>query len=81
MTQTPIHAGGVSRPSSPYSQALVVEARRTLYISGQVPVDENGALVGKGTSMPRPARSCETSRRFAKLRGPVSTTSCSRRFT
>ena len=48
MNKTSVHAEGVSRPSSPYSQALVVEARRTLYVSGQVPTDEDGTLVGKG---------------------------------
>ncbi len=48
MNKTPVHAKGVSRPSSPYSQALTVEAKRTLYISGQVPVDEDGSLLGAG---------------------------------
>ncbi|MDA0745791.1 MAG: RidA family protein [bacterium] len=39
---------GVSTPSGPYSQAILVEAKRTLHIAGQVPVDENGTLVGPG---------------------------------
>ncbi len=48
MVKEAIIGEGVSTPAAPYSQALVVEARRMLYISGQVPVDENGNLIGKG---------------------------------
>ena len=48
MKKTPVEADGVSAPAAPYSQALVVEARRVLHISGQVPVDQAGSLVGPG---------------------------------
>lgn len=48
MAKQIVKATGVSAPSAPYSQALVVEARRTLHISGQVPVDQAGSLVGRG---------------------------------
>jgi len=48
MDKQVVIGSGVSRPSAPYSQALLVAAKRQLYISGQVPVDENGDLVGKG---------------------------------
>ena len=48
MTKQPVLGEGVSNPSAPYSQALLVEGKRTLHISGQVPVDENGVLIGKG---------------------------------
>ena len=48
MDKKAIIAEGVSQPAGPYSQALIVEARRTLHISGQVPVDDSGRLIGKG---------------------------------
>ena len=32
----------------PYSQGFVVEARRTVFVAGQVPVDAEGETVGKG---------------------------------
>lgn len=48
MTRQTLNAPGVSTPSAPYSQALLVEAKRMLYIAGQVAVDEDGSLVGRG---------------------------------
>ncbi len=48
MKKESIIGKGVSVPGAPYSQGLLVEAKRMLYIAGQVPVDENGNLVGKG---------------------------------
>ena len=48
MTKKAVIGRGVSRPSAPYSQALLVEAKRNPYISGQVPVDEAGNLIGRG---------------------------------
>lgn len=39
---------GVAAPTAPYSHALVVEAGRLLFISGQGPVDAQGNLVGAG---------------------------------
>ncbi|MBE0618502.1 MAG: RidA family protein [Proteobacteria bacterium] len=35
-------------PKGPYSQAVVVSGRRLLFVSGQVPEDEDGNLVGPG---------------------------------
>ena len=48
MSKRSIAAKGVSVPAAPYSQALEVASVRTLYISGQVPVDGDGNLVGRG---------------------------------
>lgn len=48
MTKEPIMGKGVAAPGGPYSQAILTEAKRTLYIAGQVPVDEKGQLVGRG---------------------------------
>lgn len=36
-------------PQTPtYSQVVVASGTRTIYVSGQVPVDEHGALIGTG---------------------------------
>ena len=48
MTKEPIMGKGVAASGAPYSQAILTEAKKTLYIAGQVPVDENGNLVGRG---------------------------------
>ncbi len=48
MNKKAVIADGVSQPGGPYSQAVVAEANRTLHISGQVPVDDDGSLIGKG---------------------------------
>lgn len=39
---------GVPTPKGPYSQAAVASGSRVLFVSGQVPEDERGALVGAG---------------------------------
>jgi len=39
---------GVPTPRGPYSQAVAVAGRRLLLVSGQVPEDEDGHLVGSG---------------------------------
>jgi len=39
---------GVPAPKGPYSQAVTVSNRRLMFISGQVPEDESGNLVGPG---------------------------------
>ncbi len=41
-----IRAKGLSEPISHYSDA--VQAGKTVYVSGQAPVDEQGRLVGRG---------------------------------
>lgn len=38
----------VPTPRTAYSQAVLAEGSRVLYISGQVPVDREGQLVGPG---------------------------------
>ncbi len=43
-----VHAPGVPTPATPYSQALEVRASHFLFISGQVPLDADGKLVGAG---------------------------------
>lgn len=47
MRQT-IQAPDVPTPKTAYSQAMLVTGSRTLYLSGQVPVDAAGQLVGPG---------------------------------
>ena len=48
MTKMAILGKGMQKPAAPYSLAIEAQGRRTLHISGQVPVDPQGNLVGKG---------------------------------
>ena len=43
-----VQSDQVPSPATAYSQAIVAEGRRLLFISGQVPVDAAGLLVGEG---------------------------------
>jgi 2-iminobutanoate/2-iminopropanoate deaminase len=46
MTRSPIHTANAAPPAGPYSQAI--RAGDLLFVSGQLPLDSNGALVGAG---------------------------------
>jgi len=49
MKKTIVSTVGASAPLGPYSQGVLVEGGRTLYISGQIPVDpQTGKLAGDG---------------------------------
>lgn len=49
MKRTAIQPKGVAKPGGHYSHGIIAEdARRTLYVAGQVPLDESGKLVGPG---------------------------------
>jgi 2-iminobutanoate/2-iminopropanoate deaminase len=49
MKRTIIQTAGAPAALGPYSQGVLVEGARTLYIAGQVPVDpQSGNLVGDG---------------------------------
>lgn len=49
MKRTAIQPKGVAKPGGHYSHGIIAEdARRTLYVAGQVPLDEAGKLVGPG---------------------------------
>jgi reactive intermediate/imine deaminase len=43
-----VETAAVAPPATPYSHALVVSAGRLVFVSGQVPLDAAGALVGPG---------------------------------
>lgn len=43
-----IQSPDVPEPKTAYSQAILAEGSRLLFISGQVPVDREGNLVGEG---------------------------------
>ena len=44
-----VQTAGAPAPLGPYSQGVLVEGGRTLYIAGQVPIDpQTGNLVGNG---------------------------------
>ena len=48
MEKTVVQADSVSRPMGPYTQGIRVRGDTLLFISGQVPEDENGEVVGLG---------------------------------
>ena len=49
MNRTIIKTAGAPKASGPYSQGVLVEGGRTLYIAGQLPIDpQSGSLVGDG---------------------------------
>jgi 2-iminobutanoate/2-iminopropanoate deaminase len=48
MTKASVLGKGMTAPTAPYSLAIESRGTRTLQISGQVPVDPAGNLVGKG---------------------------------
>ena len=49
MKRTIVETTGAPAPLGPYSQGILVEGGRTLYIAGQVPIDpQTGNLSGEG---------------------------------
>ena len=49
MKKTIVQTAGAPAALGPYSQGVLVEGSRTLYIAGQVPIDpQTGSLVGDG---------------------------------
>jgi enamine deaminase RidA (YjgF/YER057c/UK114 family) len=48
MKRTIFNPKTIGRPIAPYSHAIIVEARRLMFIAGQVAVDKKGKPVGEG---------------------------------
>ena len=48
MKRTIFNPKTVAKPIAPYSHAAIVEARRFMFIAGQIALDKRGKLVGKG---------------------------------
>ena len=49
MKRTIVKTAGAPAPLGPYSQGVLVEGGRTLYVAGQVPIDpQTGDVVGEG---------------------------------
>ena len=48
MKRTIFNPKTVGPPIAPYSHAIIVEARRLMFIAGQVAVDKKGRVVGAG---------------------------------
>jgi 2-iminobutanoate/2-iminopropanoate deaminase len=46
MTRSPVHTSDAAPPAGPYSQA--VRAGDMIFVSGQLPLDPSGAIVGLG---------------------------------
>ncbi len=55
MARKIIKAEGLPAVMGPYAQITEGVGSRLVYISGQVPEDEAGHLVGEGDAWPRPA--------------------------
>lgn len=60
---------GVAKPGGHYSHGVIVEASRTLYLAGQVPLDENGNLVAKGDVGAQARQALENLRRVVEAAG------------
>lgn len=48
MKRATIQPPELAQPGGHYSHGVIVEAARTLYVAGQVPLDSDGNLVGPG---------------------------------
>ena len=48
MRRTAVRPEGVAPPGGHYSHGVIVEAGRTLYVAGQVPLDREGRVVSPG---------------------------------
>lgn len=48
MDRTIVIPRGVAAPRSHYSHGVIVATSRTLYVAGQIPLDSDGNLVGRG---------------------------------
>ena len=65
MTKTIFNPGSVPKPMGPYSQGVVTTGGKLVFISGQVPQDASGNLVGKGDL------EAQTKQVFANLKNMV----------
>ena len=65
MTKTIFNPGSVPKPMGPYSQGVVTTGGKLVFISGQVPQDGSGNLVGKGDL------EAQTKQVFANLKSMV----------
>jgi enamine deaminase RidA (YjgF/YER057c/UK114 family) len=48
MKRTVVNPKSIPARNKPYSQGIIVEARRFLFVAGQVPIDQEGLTVGTG---------------------------------
>ena len=58
--RTVITSAQAPQPLGAYSLGMSVKPRKLVYLAGQVSVDADGTLVGKGMPQPRPGRLCKT---------------------
>jgi len=69
MEKTVVQAESVSRPMGPYTQGIRVRGDTLLFISGQVPEDENGEAVGAGDFRAQTVRVMENMRAMLEAGG------------
>ncbi len=60
---------GMAAPGGHYSHGVIVEAGRTLYVAGQVPLDEFGNVVSKGDAGGQARQALENLRRVVEEAG------------
>ena len=64
-----ITPAALAAPKSHYSHGVVVSAARTLYVSGQVPLDPDGNLVGVGDPTAQAVQALENVRQVVEAAG------------
>ena len=67
--KTVVQVPGISKPGGVWSTAVLVEARRHLYISGLLARDADGELVGAGDIRKQTRQVCENLRRCVEAAG------------
>ncbi|HBK78312.1 MAG TPA: hypothetical protein DDZ83_01275 [Nitrospinae bacterium] len=60
---------GMAPPGGHYSHGVIVEAGRTLYVAGQVPLDENGNVASPGDAGGQTRQALENMRRVVEEAG------------
>ena len=46
MSRIALNPPALAKPAGHFSHGVIVESRRTLYVAGQTPIDEQGNVVG-----------------------------------
>jgi 2-iminobutanoate/2-iminopropanoate deaminase len=67
--KTVVPVPGISKPGGVWSTAVIVEAKRLLFISGLLARDENGNLVGAGDVSAQTRQVCENLKRSVEAAG------------
>ncbi|MEE9275428.1 MAG: RidA family protein [bacterium] len=69
MKRTTLKPEGVAPPGGNYSHGVIVEAGRTLYVAGQVPLDLEGKVVAPGDAGGQTRQALENMKRVIEAAG------------